>query len=57
MDQYFRDSYWFVPMSKLAGVGSKDRERDLAMGESLLCATVFEYANSQTARRCPTLWL
>jgi hypothetical protein len=34
MDQYFRDSYWFVPLSKTERVGSKDRERDLAMGES-----------------------
>jgi hypothetical protein len=34
MDQYFRDNYWFVPLAKTDRIGSKDRERDLAMGES-----------------------
>lgn len=34
MDQYFRDSYWLVPLSQASKVGSHDRERQLATGES-----------------------
>jgi len=33
MDLYFKNSYWFVPLAKNDRIGSKDRERDLAMGE------------------------
>lgn len=33
MDTLFTDSYWIVPMSPAAKVGTHDRERQLAMGK------------------------
>lgn len=34
MDNLFQDSYWIVPLSPAAKVGTHDRERQLAMGKS-----------------------
>jgi hypothetical protein len=45
MDQYFKDSHWFVPLSKTDRVGSKDRERDLAMGESAFILNVTAFTD------------